>query len=99
MVNECATASKKDRFDLKGCKITMKAVVTNGNGGYEKLEYRDAPVQGRACIGHWSVGRCRIGRRATGEAPGDHGDGHCGKGEACKYVFTRTDCGRPARVY
>jgi NADPH:quinone reductase-like Zn-dependent oxidoreductase len=36
--------SKKDRFDLKGCKATMKAVVTNGNGGYEQLEYRDVPV-------------------------------------------------------
>ena len=35
---------KKDRFDLKGCKTTMKAVVTTGNGGYEKLEYRDVPV-------------------------------------------------------
>ena len=44
MVNECATIPKKDRFDLKGCKITMKAVVTNGNGGYEQLEYRDVPV-------------------------------------------------------
>ena len=44
MVNECATILKMDRFDLKGCKTTMKAVVTNGNGGYEKLEYRDVPV-------------------------------------------------------
>ncbi len=44
MVNEFITISKKDRFDLKGCKITMKAVVTNGNGGYEQLEYRDVPV-------------------------------------------------------
>jgi NADPH:quinone reductase-like Zn-dependent oxidoreductase len=35
---------KKDRFDPKGCKTTMKAVVTTGNGGYEKLEYRDVPV-------------------------------------------------------
>ena len=33
-----------DRFDLKGCTATMKAVVTIGNGGYEKLEYRDVPV-------------------------------------------------------
>jgi NADPH:quinone reductase-like Zn-dependent oxidoreductase len=38
------TQRYKDRFDLKGCKITMKAVVTNGNGGYEQLEYRDVPV-------------------------------------------------------
>jgi NADPH:quinone reductase-like Zn-dependent oxidoreductase len=22
----------------------MKAVVTNGNGGYEQLEYRDVPI-------------------------------------------------------
>jgi NADPH:quinone reductase-like Zn-dependent oxidoreductase len=35
---------KKDRFDLQGCQTTMKAVVTTGNGGYEKLEYRDVPV-------------------------------------------------------
>ncbi len=44
MVNECATIFQKDRFDLKGCQRTMKAVVTNGNGGYEQLEYRDVPV-------------------------------------------------------
>ena len=44
MVNDCATISKKDRFDLKGCKMTVKAVVTTGNGGYEKLEYQDVPV-------------------------------------------------------
>lgn len=44
MVNECTTISKKDRFDIKGCKTTMKAVVTLGNGGYEQLEYRDVPV-------------------------------------------------------
>jgi hypothetical protein len=35
---------KRDRFDLKGCNRTMKAVVTTGNGGYEKLEYRDVPI-------------------------------------------------------
>ena len=44
MVNECVTNSKKDRFDLKGCNATMKAVVTTGNGGYEKLAYRDVPI-------------------------------------------------------
>ena len=33
-----------DRFDVSECKTTMKAVVTTGNGGYEKLEYRDVPV-------------------------------------------------------
>lgn len=36
--------TKKDRFELKGSKTTMKAVVTNGNGGYEQLEYRNVPV-------------------------------------------------------
>lgn len=36
--------SPADRFDLNGCQSTMKAVVTNGNGGYEELEYRDVPV-------------------------------------------------------
>jgi len=36
--------SSKNRFDLDGCKQTMKAVVTTGNGGYDKLEYRDVPV-------------------------------------------------------
>ena len=44
MVNKSETRPAKDRFDLKGCTATMKAVVTNGNGGYEKLEYRDVPV-------------------------------------------------------
>ena len=34
----------KNRFDLEGCKQTMKAVVTTGNGGYDKLEYRDVPI-------------------------------------------------------
>lgn len=34
----------KNRFDLDGCEQTMKAVVTTGNGGYDKLEYRDVPI-------------------------------------------------------
>lgn len=34
----------KDRFDISGCASTMKAVVTTGNGGYDKLVYRDVPV-------------------------------------------------------
>jgi NADPH:quinone reductase-like Zn-dependent oxidoreductase len=37
MINE-------DRFDVKDCKVTMKAVVTKGNGGYEQLDYRDVPI-------------------------------------------------------
>jgi NADPH:quinone reductase-like Zn-dependent oxidoreductase len=33
-----------DRFDTTGCASTMKAVVTTGNGGYDKLVYRDVPT-------------------------------------------------------
>ena len=44
MDNERTATTKKGRFDLKGCKRTMKAVVTTGNGGYEKLEYRNVPI-------------------------------------------------------
>lgn len=34
----------RDRFDITDCARTMKAVVTMGNGGYDKLVYRDVPV-------------------------------------------------------
>jgi NADPH:quinone reductase-like Zn-dependent oxidoreductase len=34
----------KNRFDLDGCVQTMKAVVTTGNGGYDRLAYRDVPI-------------------------------------------------------
>ena len=44
MISTLEGKSKKDRFDIKDGKTTMKAVVTNGNGGYEMLEYRDVPV-------------------------------------------------------
>ena len=44
MVNKYETITQKDRFDLKGASATMKAVVTTGNGGYDKLEYRDVRV-------------------------------------------------------
>ncbi len=44
MDQELEKSSVTDRYDLNGCKTTMKAVVTNGNGGYEQLEYRDVPV-------------------------------------------------------
>ena len=37
-------ASKADRFDLTPGQETMKAVVTTGNGGYDKLDYRDVPI-------------------------------------------------------
>ena len=44
MRKESTTASDKDRFDISDCSATMKAVVTTGNGGYEKLDYRDVPI-------------------------------------------------------
>lgn len=34
----------RDRFDIPAGAPTMKAVVTTGNGGYDKLVYRDVPV-------------------------------------------------------
>ncbi|MEH6452232.1 MAG: alcohol dehydrogenase family protein [Psychromonas sp.] len=36
--------SNVDRFDLSASDVTMKAVVTTGNGGYDKLVYRDVPI-------------------------------------------------------
>ena len=44
MKKENTTAFDKDRFDIRDCRATMKAVVTTGNGGYEKLDYRDVPI-------------------------------------------------------
>ncbi len=44
MINERRKNQIKDRFDIKDCKTIMKAVVTNGNGGYEQLQYRDVPI-------------------------------------------------------
>ncbi len=38
------TGGKADRFDLRPGQKTMKAVVTTGNGGYDKLDYRDVPM-------------------------------------------------------
>lgn len=35
MGNQREWKSKKDSFDSQRCKFTMKAMVTNGNGGYE----------------------------------------------------------------
>ena len=34
----------KNRFDLQTGQASMQAVVTTGNGGYEKLEYREVPI-------------------------------------------------------
>lgn len=44
MVNQSKGISQKDRFDIGDCNVTMKAVVTMGNGGYEQLAYRDVPI-------------------------------------------------------
>ncbi len=44
MGSESTETAGKNRFDIKDSKSTMKAVVTTGNGGYEKLEYRDVPI-------------------------------------------------------
>ena len=33
-----------NRFDVAGCERTMMAVVTTGNGGYDKLDYRAVPI-------------------------------------------------------
>ena len=38
------TDSKADRFDLERGKKSMQAVITTGNGGYDKLEYREVPI-------------------------------------------------------
>ncbi|RVU86472.1 alcohol dehydrogenase [Leucothrix sargassi] len=36
--------SDKSRFELNASEVTMKAVVTLANGGYEQLSYQDVPV-------------------------------------------------------
>ncbi len=36
--------SNSNRFDLKSDQPVMKAVVTTGNGGYDKLDYCDVPI-------------------------------------------------------
>jgi len=35
-----------ERFKLRGDQPAMKAVVTTGNGGYERLDYCDVPIPG-----------------------------------------------------
>ena len=44
MRNENKTTPDKDRFEILDERATMKAIVTTGNGGYEKLDYRDVPI-------------------------------------------------------
>jgi NADPH:quinone reductase-like Zn-dependent oxidoreductase len=41
---EEAKVNNKKRFEFSECSSTMKAVVTTGVGGYDRLEYRDVPV-------------------------------------------------------
>ena len=38
------SASRRDRFDTTNCTATMMAIVTTGNGGYDRLVYREVPV-------------------------------------------------------
>ena len=38
------TRSNPNRFDLDPGQESMKAVVTTGNGDYDKLDYRDVPI-------------------------------------------------------
>jgi len=38
------STSRRDRFDTTNCTSTMMAIVTTGNGGYDKLVYREVPV-------------------------------------------------------
>ncbi len=33
-----------DRFDVTKDEPRMKAIVTTGNGGYDRLEFRDVPM-------------------------------------------------------
>lgn len=35
---------KPDRFKLADSDVAMKAIVTTGNGGYDKLVYKDVPI-------------------------------------------------------
>ena len=38
------TRNDPERFELAPGQASMKAVVTTGNGDYDKLEYRDVPL-------------------------------------------------------
>jgi NADPH:quinone reductase-like Zn-dependent oxidoreductase len=44
MVAPAQPGPKRNRFELAGCASTMKAVVTTGNGGYDRLLYCDVPT-------------------------------------------------------
>ncbi|WP_199915136.1 alcohol dehydrogenase family protein [Parazoarcus communis] len=44
MTKELSGKDGENRFDTTGVSSTMKAVVTVGNGGYDKLVYCDVPI-------------------------------------------------------
>jgi NADPH:quinone reductase-like Zn-dependent oxidoreductase len=44
MPHDSAAARERDRFEPTEGRPAMKAIVTVGNGGYDKLEYRDVPI-------------------------------------------------------
>lgn len=44
MIDESTLNKSKERFNITDNTPTMKAVLTTGNGGYDKLEYRDVPI-------------------------------------------------------
>ncbi len=44
MENQQENFQNKNRFDIKDNHPTMKAVVTQGVGGYDQLDYRDVPI-------------------------------------------------------
>jgi NADPH:quinone reductase-like Zn-dependent oxidoreductase len=44
MTTASGAALRADRFELAPGQASMKAVVTTGNGGYEKLVYGDVPI-------------------------------------------------------
>ena len=44
MPHDGSQGTQRDRLDPARGLRTMKAVVTTGNGGYDKLEYRDVPI-------------------------------------------------------
>lgn len=44
MSTDANSVAARDRFDLAARQPTMKAVVTTGVGGYDRLEYRDVPI-------------------------------------------------------
>jgi NADPH:quinone reductase-like Zn-dependent oxidoreductase len=44
MIDESTLNKSKERFNIYDNTSTMKAVLTTGNGGYDRLVYRDVPI-------------------------------------------------------